>query len=552
VKNDIYVPELIRDIMFASAARFGDKAAFWQKEDGAYRAYSFLRYKSDVEALGAGLLEMGLGGSRILLAGENCYAWVVAYMAVVSGVGVVVPLDKDATAEELGNVARACGVGAVIGSDAVLSRVEGELRKISFSQMDEILEAGRAAINGGAPGIFDVEVDKDAEAVLLYEGGRVVMLSHANLVFDIEQTFGLLDIDDKDTFLSVLPLHYSFECTAGFLGALYAGASVAFGEGLGHIASNLAEVKPTVVLCVPLLMEALWRKVNVEIKRQGLEKKVRAAVRTTDAIRPRSLSVAAKRRVFSSFHKMLGGNLRLLISVGSSADAAVVEGLTSFGLRVIQGYGFAECAPFLAINPARAAKSTSVGMGLPDGTVDIYNVQEDGTGEIRYKGKNVMLGYFGDGTSAGKAKRGEWFYTGDMGYMDKEGYLHVLGRKKNMMVTASGKSIYPEEIEALLYANLFVRETVVVGRINASQKDYELVAVIHPDYDAVRQVYGDNFVPENVEGELDAALARVNEQLAPHKRLKTYVVRRNPFPKDASRRIRRSSAAEDVNGEETV
>jgi len=139
-----------------------------------------------------------------------------------------------------------------------------------------------------------------------------------------------------------------------------------------------------------------------------------------------------------------------------------------------------------------------------------------------------------------------------MGYMDKEGYLHVLGRKKNMMVTASGKSIYPEEIEALLYANLFVRETVVVGRINASQKDYELVAVIHPDYDAVRQVYGDNFVPENVEGELDAALARVNEQLAPHKRLKTYVVRRNPFPKDASRRIRRSSAAEDVNGEETV
>ena len=543
--------ELMRDILIESAERFGEKAAFMQKEDGAYRAYSFLRYKSDVEAFGAGLLEMGLGGSRILLAGENCYAWVVAYMAVVSGVGFVVPVDKDATAEEIGTVARACGAGAIIGSDAVLSRVEGDVQKISFSQMGEILEAGRAAINGGASGVFDVEVDKDAEAVLLYEGGRGVMLSNANIVFDIEQTFGLLDVTDKDTFFSVLPLHYAFECTAGFLGALRAGATVAFGEGLGHIVANLAEVKPTVVLCVPLLMEALWRKVNVEIKRQGLEKKVQAAIRTTDAIRPKGLSVAAKRRVFASFHKMLGGHLRMLISVGSPADETVANGLASFGLRVIQGYGFAECAPFVAINPTRAPKSASVGVGLPEGTVDIYNVQKDGTGEIRYKGKNVMPGYCGDETTP--AKRGEWFYTGDMGYLDQDGYLYVLGRKKNMMVTASGKSVYPEEIEALLCANPFVREAVVVGRIDASQKDYELVAVIHPDYDAVRQVYGQNFVPENVEGELDAALENVNEHVAPHKRLKAYIVRDNAFPKDTTRKIRRSSAAEDVKrGEEIV
>ena len=178
--------------------------------------------------------------------------------------------------------------------------------------------------------------------------------------------------------------------------------------------------------------------------------------------------------------------------------------------------------------------------------MDIYNVQEDGTGEIRYKGQNVMIGYLDDPELTAEVKRGEWLYTGDLGYLDEKGYLYVTGRKKNVIVRAGGKSVFPEELEACLTADRFIREAVVVGFIDEQMKDYDLVAVIHPNYEVFREEFGDNFTRRNVEKEMTRVLAEVNRAQAPHKQMATFVIRDVPFEKSTSRKIKRSGVAASV------
>lgn len=550
-------PELIRDILNASAARFGDKTAFMQKENGEYKSYSYRRYRSDVEALGTELLCRGLAGKSILVAGENCYAWVVSYMAVVSGVGTVVPVDRELPAEEIANIVSISDAGAILCSEAVARKLEGVSfgerapQILSFFELPTLIESGRIAINRGVSELFQTEIDPEALAVLLFTSGTTgvskgVMLSNANITYDIAQTARLVDVNDGDTFFSVLPLHHTYECTIGFLGALYLGATVAFCESLGRIVKNLSEVKPTVMIAVPLLLETLYKKINSEIAKRGMEKKVRAAIKATDLLHPTSLAMAAKKKIFADIHRMLGGNIRLLVSGGAPIDPKILDGLNALGLRAIQGYGLTECSPLVTVNPTWAPRSASAGVSLPDGTVDIYNVQEDGTGEIRYKGKNVMLGYYNMPELTAEVKRGDWFYTGDLGYLDSDGYLYITGRKKNVIVTAGGKNIFPEELETYLGRNRFVNESVVVGFINDSKRDYDLVAVIHPDYDAFRAAYGDNFTLTDVERELENALAEVNGIVQSYKRMETFIIRETAFEKNSSRKIKRSGVAPSV------
>ena len=547
-------PELIRDILNRSAARFGDKTAFMQKENGEYKSYSYRRYRSDVEALGTELLCRGLAGKSILVAGENSYAWVVSYMAVVSGVGVVVPVDRELPAEEFANIVAISDAGAILCSDAVARKLSdvsfGDKMPqiLPFSELPALIESGRSAINGGVGDLFETEIDPEAMAVLLFTSGTTgvskgVMLSNFNITYDIAQTARLVDVDDRDTFFSVLPLHHTYECTIGFLGALYLGATVAFCESLGRIVKNLSEVKPTVMIAVPLLLETLYKKINNEIAKRGMEKKARVAIKATNLLHPAALAMAAKKKIFADIHRMLGGNLRLVVSGGAPIDPKILDGLTALGLRAIQGYGLTECSPLVTVNPTWAPRSASAGVSLPGGTVDIYNVQEDGTGEIRYKGKNVMLGYYNMPELTAEVKRGEWFYTGDLGYLDGDGYLYITGRKKNVIVTAGGKNIFPEELETYLGRNGFVRESVVVGFINDSKRDYDLVAVIHPDYDAFREAYGDNFTLSDVERELTTALDEVNSIVQPYKRMEMFIIRETEFEKNSSRKIKRGGVA---------
>ena len=544
----------LKQMLHASAERFGDKTLFMEKRGGEYQKTGFRRYCNDVDALGTALCAKGLSGKRVIVTGENCYHWVLAYMAVICGVGVVVPVDKEIPAEEMANIASVCEASVVIFSSKVESKIaaiDASVTRISFDELDALIPEGRLLIKQGDRSYLDAEIDPNALASLIFTSGTTgvskgVMLSHRNICFNLSEMCRMVYIDDKDVFLSVLPLHHTYECTCGFLCQVYRGCTVAFSEGLRHITRNMQEIHPTMMLCVPLLIETMYNKVWANIRKQGMEKKVKLAIKATNALPSSKMRLAAKRKVFAEIHKSFGGKLRILISGGASVDPKVLEGLRDLGIFSVQGYGLTECAPIAALNRDTFYNDRSAGMATPNTLLDIYDVQDDGTGEIRYKGDNVMLGYYNQPELTAEVIRDGWFYTGDLGYLDDDGFLFITGRKKNVIVTANGKNIFPEELETYLGRTPFVKESVVVGYLNPKKKDYDIVALIHPDYERADETFGKGYTADMLDLELRKAVSEVNGIVQSYKRIETFVIRREEFPKNTSRKIKRAGVADEA------
>ena len=539
-------PESIREFFDLSATLFADKPALMQKVGEEYENYSYKQFKNDVDALGTELLARDLGGKSIIVMGENCYAWALVYMTAVCGIGTVVPLDKDIEEAELCQAVEKSGAAAIFCSRSrfeTASKQKG-VEVFPFDQLDALTESGREKLLGGDGRYLIREAAKDEPAVLLFNSDvtRGVLLSNANICSSLYQMSALVDINESDLFLSVLPLHHSYECFGGFLAPIFHGATVAFCEGLGSLVKNMKEVHPTVLVCVPSLVEAIYKKISATVSARKLDTQTGAAVALVGLLDKlgKKFSAPLQKKMFEEIHASLGGRLRLIISSGASVSPKSLDGLRGFGINAIQCYGLAECGGFVAINPTSAPKSRSAGLPLPLGTVDIYDAQADGVGEIRYKGENVMLGYLNDPKLTDESLRSGWFYTEDMGYLDKNGYLFITGRKSNVIRNGAGKSIFPEELETYLGRSRFVKESVVMGVINEEKNDCDIVAVIHPNYDAFSQVYGDGYTVATVEKELASAVEYANSVVDSHKHIERFEIKESPFKRNSAGKIKRA------------
>ena len=537
----------LKKMLGTSVEKFADRPVFHEKIDGAWRMRTYREYGEDVNALGTELLARGFGGKRVIVTGVNCYAWVVTYMAVICGIGVIVPVDKEIPAEELANIAQVSEASLVIYGPKSAEKVEAvdpAIERYSFAKLDELIRSGKRRMAEGDRSYLDAIIDPDVMSALIFTSGTTgvskgVMLSHHNLCFDIYEARQMLYCDEKDVCLSVLPLHHVYECTVGFLAQLWSGSSVAFSEGVRYISRNMQEVHPTIVLCVPLLLETLYHKLWLNIRKNGLEGKVRAMIKATNAIPGERARMMAKKSIFRAIHKNFGGKLRIMASGGASVDPEILHGLRDLGLLAIQGYGLTECSPIAAVNRDTYYRDSSAGLAMPNVLLDIYDVQDDGTGEIRLRGDNVMLGYYNMPELTEEVKRDGWFYTGDLGYLDADGFLHITGRKKNVIVTANGKNVFPEELETYLCRNPFVAEAVVVGVMNEKKKDLDVVALIYPSHAHFEEIYGKTYTDEQVNAELTRAVDAVNATVQSYKRMVRFVVVAEEFPKNTSRKIKR-------------
>lgn len=537
----------LKKMLSASVEKFADRPAFHEKREGTWHQKTYREYGADVNALGTELLARGFGGKRIIVTGVNCYAWAVTYMAVVCGVGVIVPVDKEIPAEELANIASVSEASLVIygaKSAEKVEQIDPSVERYSFAKLEELIRAGKRRLAAGDRSYLDAVIDPDIMSVLIFTSGTTgvskgVMLSHHNLCFDIYEARQMLYCDERDVLLSVLPLHHVYECTCGFLAIIWSGCSIAFSEGVRYISRNMQEIHPTVVMCVPLLLETLYNKLWVNIRKQGLEKQVRALIKVTNALPSERARMTAKKSVFRAIHKNFGGRLRMMVSGGAAVDPEILRGLRDLGILAIQGYGLTECAPLAAINRDTYYRDSAAGLATPNMILDIYDIQEDGTGEIRLRGENVMLGYYRMPELTAEVKRDGWFYTGDLGYLDEDGFLHITGRKKNVIVTANGKNVFPEELETYLCRSPFVAEAVVVGIENEKKKDLDVVALIYPNAAHLEEVHGKGFTEEQVRTELTRAVDEVNASVQSYKRIVRFVRVAEEFPKNASRKIRR-------------
>ena len=544
--------ENLKEMLYTSAATWPEKNAFLEKRDGVYEGITFNQYLLDVEGLGTELCARGLLGKRVIVTGENCYAWALAYMTVICGLGVVIPVDKEIPPEEIANIANVSEADAVIYSakyEDKIKKIEKPLDFICFDELSGLCAAGREKINAGDRTYLDLEIDKNEMASLIFTSGTTgvskgVMLSHHNITFNLTEMCQMIYIGPEDTFLSVLPLHHAYECTCGFLCQIYRGSTIAYCEGLRYIMKNMKEVHPTMILCVPLLIETMYHKIWANIRKNGMEKMVKKALAASNA--SRKIGIDLRKKLFSEIHETFGGKLRMMIAGGAAVDPDILKGLRDFGILAVQGYGLTECAPLAAVNRDKFYCDSSAGLATPNATLEIVDAAEDGTGDIRFKGENIMLGYYKAPELTAEVIVDGWLYTGDLGFIDKDGFLHITGRRKNVIVTANGKNIFPEELETYLSRNPYVLESVVVGVPDETGRDYDIVAMILPDRERLDEENPDGYSEELVREKLTEAVKQANSMVQQYKRIKKFLVRSDEFPKNTSKKIKRAGLLEEA------
>ncbi len=544
--------ENLKEMLYTSAATWPEKNAFLEKRDGVYEGITFNQYLLDVEGLGTELCARGLLGKRVIVTGENCYAWALAYMTVICGLGVVIPVDKEIPPEEIANIANISEADAVIYSakyEDKIKKIEKPLDFICFDELSGLCAAGREKINAGDRTYLDLEIDKNEMASLIFTSGTTgvskgVMLSHHNISFNLTEMCQMIYIGPEDTFLSVLPLHHAYECTCGFLCQIYRGSTIAYCEGLRYIMKNMKEVHPTMILCVPLLIETMYHKIWANIRKNGMEKMVKKALAASNA--SRKIGIDLRKKLFSEIHETFGGKLRMMIAGGAAVDPDILKGLRDFGILAVQGYGLTECAPLAAVNRDKFYCDSSAGLATPNATLEIVDAAEDGTGDIRFKGENIMLGYYKAPELTAEVIVDGGLYNGDLGFIDKDGFLHITGRRKNVIVTANGKNIFPEELETYLSRNPYVLESVVVGVPDETGRDYDIVAMILPDRERLDEENPDGYSEELVREKLTEAVKQANSMVQQYKRIKKFLVRSEEFPKNTSKKIKRAGLLEEA------
>jgi len=546
-ERPLYEVEKIRDIkemLNKSVEKFGPKAAFLSKVNGKYEPISYNQFGADVNAMGTALLHRGYGGKRIIVIGENRYEWDVTYMAVLCGVGIVVPMDKELPEKEALQMIETAEADAVMyapKNEKTIMNAPGVEKFSMETDFPALLEEGRKLLEAGDRSYLDIEIDPEEMRILLFTSGttssaKAVMLNHRNIAENLMGMCAMTYIGPDDVFLSVLPIHHTYECTCGFICQIYRGTTVAYSDGLRYITKNLAECKATMMLGVPLLVETMYNQVWKKAEKSGRAKKLRLGIKISRALL--KIGIDKRRELFKDIHEALGGKLRMLVVGAAAMDPVVAEGLRDFGIEVIQGYGLTECAPIAALNRDCNYRDAAAGLPLPGVDIQIDDPDENGNGEILIRGKNVMMGYYNNPAATAEVLRDGWFCSGDYGYIDKDGFVYITGRKKNVIVTKNGKNIFPEEIETYLNRAPIVAESMVYG-IDTPDGDIEVAVQVLPDLEEAKNLLGESYTKEQLQKAVEAAVLDVNHSLQGYKRVGKVFVREEEFEKTTTKKIKR-------------
>ncbi|MDD6042628.1 MAG: AMP-binding protein, partial [Eubacteriaceae bacterium] len=552
----------IKNMLETSVALYADNVAFMQKfeKDEPYTRITYREALDDVNGLGTALINRNLKGKRIAVIGETCYQWESSYLAVICGTGLVVPLDKELSAEDLEGQIIDAQVSAVIFDskhEDIFRKMKAEGRTglellVSFHRHEHsedvlswraLIEEGKKQVAQGDRQFLDAEIYGDEPAVILYTSGTTgiakgVMLSHYNLAFDLMGAPTVLKVNTDDIFFSVLPVHHTYECTCAFLMPLYKGASIAYCQGLKYITKNLEEVKPTMILGVPVLIESLYKKIWKNVKKAGKEKTLKrllAANRKT-----RKLGIDISKPFTKEILDIFGGRMRVIISGGAAINPEILQFFNDIGIIAVQGYGLTECSPMTALNPdvEKDMKNTSAGHLLPGMEVKIADADEEGIGEICFKGANIMLGYYNNEEATKAVIEDGWFHTGDLGYVDEDNYIFITGRKKNVIITKNGKNVFPEELEYLLSKIPYINESMVWSE-EEEGNDTTIAATVTLDTEEVEEALGSEYTPEEAKALVWEKIDELNETLPFFKKIKKLVVRKEDFHKTTGKKIKR-------------
>jgi len=553
----------IRELIAGCAERFGNDAAFIIKtrretktQAAEYRRRSFIDLRNDVETLGAAFLRLGLKGKRLAIIGKNRYEWILGYYAHLSGLGICVPLDKDLPYDELEqSLVRAKADALYFDSShlplAERLRESGAFPDLQLICMDrangfvsypEITE--EASKDSAALAEYRaLPVDGNALSVILFTSGtsglaKAVQLSQYNITHNTWAVLASEDLRHGDVNMAFLPYHHTFGSTGQTM-MTCAGMTTVFCDGLKYIQKNIVEYKVSVFICVPLLIEAIYKRIMAEVRKQGKEKTLAFGRKLSRFLL--KLGIDKRRAIFKEIHEKLGGGLRYVISGASPLDPEVARGFIDLGVSVVQGYGLTECSPVLAGENPEHIRPGTIGYSMPGVDLAIEDPNEEGIGELIARGPNIMLGYYENDAATREIMRDGWLHTGDLASVDRDGYLSIRGRKKNVIILKNGKNIYPEEIE-LLVGNLpYVTECMVFGEpraIDGDSKDLVLSVKVVYDAERIRDTRNAE-TPEAIERAIETDIEAINASLPHYKRIYRRYPTTVPMEKTTTGKIKR-------------
>ncbi len=551
-----------RELLNQSEALYGNSPAFKIKNQiGQILDISYTHFKGDVEALGTALLDLGLSGTKIAVAGANSYKWCLSYMAVGCGVGVVVPTDKELPFDDIKSILDVSETKAIIfdkkfgdkllenrdklPKGLILISMEQRKDENGILSFDCLLNNGYRLIGKGYTEYLDRDVEGNKMTVLLFTSGttgmsKAVMLSADNICSDVRSIMGFVKINKGERILSILPMHHTYECTVTFLCCVYGGVTICFCDGLRYITKNLEEYKPHILIVVPLVLEKFYKRIMkaIEKERGGVAKVALGSV-ITRAAGAAKLDVSSL--FFGKIKKAFGGSIRLIISGAAGIDPEIIKNMNRFGIRTFQGYGLTECAPIVICNSDKDNKYDSIGKPIPGVEAKISKPDENGIGEICIKGSMVMLGYYKNPEATRDAFDSDgWYHTGDLGRVDREGHYYICGRCKSVIVTTNGKNVYPEELESMLLREDAVKECIVTGRED-ERGNTIVFARIFPDKKAIGAMYGNrNISDKEVSKAVSDVVKKVNSQVVSYKSIKRFEIVNKEFDKTTTSKIKRN------------
>lgn len=546
----------LRDLIQNSVKQYANNNAFIVKhKEGKktqYETISYQKFAEDINCFGTALLKMGLQGKRVAIISKNRYEWALGYITVLNGVGIAVPLDKGLPEAEIISLLQRSKSDAIIFESSYLGTIQklkqenivkeyicmDEIEQEGIKTTRSLIEIGRQEMAQGNKTYLQAPIDNEAMAAIIFTSGttslsKAVMLSHKNIASNINDMSLVEKMYDTDVNLAFLPFHHTFGST-GLLVFLASGATNVFCDGLRHIQENLKEYKVSVFVCVPLLLEKMYKKIMQEVEKQRKTKLIKIATTISNLLL--KVGIDIRRKLFKDIIKQLGGNLRFIISGASAIDKKVAKGFNDFGILTVQGYGLTETSPVLAAENIKTIRYGSIGIPMHSVEIKINQPNEEGIGEIIARGPNVMLGYYENEEATNEVLKDGWFHTGDLGYIDKDGYIFIAGRKKNVIVLKNGKNVYPEELELLINNLPYVAESMVFGK----PKDDDLMV-------SVKIVYNEEYTNEKYPGKTEEELKeiiwqdikKINQGLTTYKWMKHLIITKEPMTKTTTAKVKR-------------
>ncbi len=542
----------MRDVVEWAGEEWKDRIAYsWKLSptDSSPVRISFEALRRDVRSLASELISMGCPGHHCAVIGKMSYDWALMYFSLLSIGAVIVPLDRDWTAEDLADTCNKADVEYLFCDEDISDKAETIEKAVTLlaptvymgakdneRNVKTLTALGEMKFVKNKNAYFEAPIDSYALALLVFTSGTTgkgkgVMLSQECVISDVADVLPYIDYGKKT--IGLLPPHHTYGSSIMILGHMMIGSEVYISSGLRYITKELREQKPEHLVLVPLYLETFYRRILATVEEKGKAKLLKNMMKVSNVVR--HIGVDARGKLFSSVTEAFGGRLKMVISGGAAINPEIVDFFESVGISTLNGYGITECAPIVAVNRSLNPVKGSVGTVLDIDSVKIDEPNEDGEGEILVKGSNVMMGYYKDAEATAEAFDEEgYFRTGDYGRLDGS-TLYITGRKKNLIILSNGKNVYPEEIENAISQFSGVVDVIVYeGQSRRGMEHNAIVAEIYPD----KEYFEKNSI-EDVKEYFKEKIAEYNKTAVPYKKVAQVKVRRDEFPKNTLRKILR-------------